>query len=128
MPYGGGDGIDISIPAAADFSAKQFRFVKVDVNGRGTICSATTDVVLGILQNKPDAADVPARVRVDGVSKIAIDGAANEGALIASDTIGMGTVVTGAGAFVGAILLHATGGSADVQDALIVHLYPSAVP
>lgn len=123
MPYAGGDGIDITIPAAADLSSYQYRFVKVDANGRGTITTAVTDVLLGILQNKPSAADVPARVRVGGISKIALNQSADESSLLTSNTQGFGLPQGTASNFCGAILLHATGGSGDIQDALVVHQY-----
>ena len=124
MSYAGGNGIDESgITAAADLSSYQYHFVKVDANGRVNICTAVTDVSLGVLQNKPSAVDSPARVRVAGISKLVLNQAANEGALLTSNTQGFGVPQGTASHFCGAILLHATGGSGDIHDALITHLY-----
>lgn len=120
MPFGG-DGIDVTLPAAADLSSYQYHFVVVDANGRGTLATSCTTIPLGVLQNKPSAADSAARVRVQGITKLAYGAAANEGALLASGPEGFGTATTTAADGVGAICLHAPGGSADVQDALLVH-------
>jgi len=114
-----GEGIDITLPAAADFSSHQYRFMTVDANGRGTICSAYTVVPIGILQNKPDAADKPARVRIAGISKLQMGAAVDEGNRLASNAEGYGTVTTLDTANYGAIALHAVGASADIQDVLI---------
>ena len=119
MPYGGGDYVDITLPAAADLSGHQYKFVIVDANGRGTVLTACTTVPLGILQNKPGTADVGARIRVSGVSKLRFGAATNEGAELASGPEGFGTATTTSGDGVGAICLHSVGGSADINDVLI---------
>lgn len=119
MPYGG-SGLDISVPAAADLSSHQFKLMVIDANGRGTIGTGYTSVVIGVLQNKPDAADAPARIRVGGESKYKAGAAANEGAYIASNAEGFGTPTTLDTACYVGIVLHAPGGSADVQDILVM--------
>ena len=119
MPYGG-TGIDITVPAAADLSSYQYRLMTIDANGRGTICTAYTVQPIGILQNKPSAADVPARVRVFGESKCKFGAAANEMAFVASNAQGFGTATTlDTAGYVG-FVLHAPGGSADIQDVLVM--------
>lgn len=60
----------ISFQAAADLSAYQFRFVKLDANGQVNICSAATDIPIGILQDKPAAQGRAANVMLDGISKV----------------------------------------------------------
>lgn len=60
--------IDVSLPAAGDLSTKQFLAMTIDTNGRVTTATANAKVI-GILQNKPDAIDTTARVRVQGISK-----------------------------------------------------------
>ncbi len=130
MAYGGGDGIDITLPAAADLSVYQYRFMTVDANGRGTPCSAATTRIIGILQNKPAAADVGARIRVAGISKMLAGAALNEGDCLTStpvnatdgtSALGFGTAAaaTSIGAFVGAITLVSCGASADITDVLL---------
>jgi hypothetical protein len=118
MPYGG-QGIDITLPAAADLSSYQYRFMVVDANGRGTLSTSCLAVPLGILQNKPGTADAAARIRISGVSKLVFGAATNEAALLASGPEGCGTATTTAGDGVGAVCLHAVGGSADIQDVVL---------
>ncbi len=130
MAYGGANnGSDITLPAAANLSTYQYKFMTVDANGRGTVCSAATTPVVGILQNKPSAVDEPARIRVAGISKLVGGAALNEGERLCSTVIdatsgsanGMGTVAaaTSIGVFIGAICLAATGASADLADVLV---------
>lgn len=129
MAYGGGDYLDITLPAAADLSTYQYKFVKVDANGRGTITANATDPILGILQNKPSVQDAPARIRIAGISKLVGGAALNEGDMLAStvqdatsgSANGMGTAAAAGqvGVFVGAICLAATGGSGDIADVLV---------
>ncbi len=114
MPYSG-NGIDITVPAAADLSSYQHRLVTIDANGRGTICTGYTVQPIGILQNKPSAANVGARIRVFGESKYVAGAAADEMAYIASNAQGFGTATTlDTACYVGWVL-NAPGGSADVQ-------------
>jgi hypothetical protein len=49
-------GIDISLPAADDLSTKQYYAVKVDSSGNAAVAGAGQPAI-GVLQNKPDAAD-----------------------------------------------------------------------
>jgi len=118
MPYGG-EAIDITLPAASDLSSYQYRFVVVDANGRGTLSTSCLAVPLGILQNKPSAADAAARIRISGVSKLVYGAATNEAAELASGPEGCGTATTTSGDGVGAICLHAVGGSTDIQDVVL---------
>lgn len=120
MPYNG-SGIDESFPAAADLSSYQYHFVYIDANGRAAVATGCTVLPIGILQNKPSAADAVARVRIAGISKLEFGAAADESATIASNAQGFGTATTTDTDFYGAIALHAPGGSGDYQDVLIVH-------
>lgn len=120
MAYGGSDINDFSLPAAGDLSSNQYCFMAVDANGRGTISSDATSPILGILQNKPNAQDVPARIRPPGnISKFKFGGAVNENGMICSTSDGMGTATTAIGTFVGAIALAAVGGSLDIGDVMV---------
>ncbi len=67
-------GIDIgTFPAAADLSAKQFYFVKLASATTVNVCTAITDLPIGILQNDP-ASGEQAVVRIFGISKASADG------------------------------------------------------
>lgn len=78
---------DLTLVAAADLSAKQYFFVKVDSNGKAAVCAAATDKPVGVLQNKPKSGE-PATVRVLGVSKVSSNAALAEGDLIGPSTDG----------------------------------------
>jgi hypothetical protein len=66
--------LDITQEAGGDLSSDQFKFVKLDSNDQVVACDGATDIPLGVLQNKPDAAGKAAVVRVFGLSKIQADG------------------------------------------------------
>lgn len=69
----------ITLEASADLSAKQFYFVKLDSNGQVAVCAAVTDIPVGILQDKPAAANRACTVMVDGISKVSSDAALTPG-------------------------------------------------
>ena len=63
-----------TLKAAADLSDKQYYFVKLASATTVNVCSAITDLPIGILQNKPDASGKQAVVRIFGISKASADG------------------------------------------------------
>lgn len=83
----------INMKAAADLSAKQFYLVKVDTSGNAALCTAVTDIPVGILQNTPGSLGA-ASVAIAGVSKCFMGSARSIGDEIASDSAGKGTVIT----------------------------------
>ena len=74
--------------AAADLSTSQYKFVKLDSNGRVAAMAAATDIPFGILQNKPDALGKAAEVMLAGISEIQADAALTIGWLIGSSADG----------------------------------------
>jgi len=73
---------DITFKASEDLSSYQYHFMKLDADGKVAHCTASTDVVIGILQNYPDAEDKAALVRINGTSKLVMSGTNDEGAYI----------------------------------------------
>ena len=66
------EGPQITIPglvAGASLTAKQYYFVKLSAANTVIVCSATTDVPIGVLQNAP-ASGAAATVCVQGVTKV----------------------------------------------------------
>ena len=119
MPYGG-EGCDLTFPAAADLSSYQYHIIAIDANGRATVAiDPQALTIIGILQNKPAAADAAARVRVHGISKLVFGAAVNEGVEVTSNPEGYGTAAATTKDFVVGKVLHAPGGSGDVQDVLV---------
>jgi len=80
------DGPEITLKAYGDLSAYQFHIMKVGTDGKANLATDPDDhtaCMIGILQNKPDAADEPAVVRIEGVAKV-----------VGGATIAAGTKVT----------------------------------
>jgi hypothetical protein len=58
----------LSIAASADLSASQFKLVELS-SGKAAIANASTDIVIGVLLNKPTAVDMAAEIAIGGRSK-----------------------------------------------------------
>jgi len=105
-------GLDISCAAAADLSDYQYHFVyltdDLTVNVAGALAR-----VCGILQNKPSAAGVAARVRISGLSKLVAGEAAAVGKMITCKSDGHGEVADAADEFVGGIAYTAAAAAND---------------
>lgn len=80
MTRGGPPLIVDSAPAGADLSTKQYHFVKLS-SGTAVLCTAATDLPIGVLQNKPVAGREAEWIAL-GPSPVIADGALTEGALI----------------------------------------------
>ena len=86
-----------TLTAAADLSAKQYHFVKLASATTVNVCTAITDVPIGILQNNPDTAGDQAIVTIFGISKVVADGTLAAGNIIGTsadsqaDAISRGT-------------------------------------
>ena len=62
-----------TLKAAADLSSKQYHFVKLASATTVNVCSAITDVPIGILQNDPESGET-AVITIFGISKMVADG------------------------------------------------------
>ena len=72
-------GIDIgTLTAAADLSSNQYYFVKLASATTVNVCTAITDLPIGILQNTPTSGQA-ADVRIFGISKASADGTLTAG-------------------------------------------------
>lgn len=76
---------DESFKAAADLSTHQYKLVKLSAVDTAALCAAATDRALGVLQNKPAAAQAGS-VRILGMSFVVSDGSGT--AIAAGDYIG----------------------------------------
>lgn len=108
------DGPEITLPASGDLSSYQFRCMNVASDGQAELANDADDKVaspIGILQNKPDAENEPAVLRVAGVAKA--DSGSNtidEGDHVTCDSSGYIVATTTAGDFCLGIALEATSG------------------
>ena len=98
MAYAGQQ-ICATFAAAADLSAKQYYFVKLSAANTVNVCTAITDIPIGILQNKPESGEA-ATVCLFGISKVSADGTLAAGNIIGTsadsqaDAIAAGTDTT----------------------------------
>lgn len=84
----GYDGAVTSFKASGDLSTNQYYVVKLTAAMTVGTTSATTDDGIGILQNKPKAANVGAEVMVRGVSKAVAGGTCAYGDWLVSGSDG----------------------------------------
>lgn len=73
MAYEQSQPLKLSIPAGADLSTHQYKFVKLS-GDTVILCAALTDNPIGVLQNKPTSG-LPAEIVCIGVTKVVADAA-----------------------------------------------------
>ena len=81
-----------TLKAAADLSAKQYHIVKLASATPVNVCSAITDVPIGVLLNKPESGEV-AEICIMGVSKIIADGTIAAGNLLGTSADGQADAI-----------------------------------
>jgi len=81
MAYQSSPVLDFSFEAAEDLSSYQYQFVKIDTSGKVRLLNSAVELPDGILQNDP-ASGEEATVRMLGISKVAANGALDEGTFI----------------------------------------------
>lgn len=103
-------GRTITLPASADLSNYQFCFVTVNASGQAALPAGSTVSVMGVLQNKPTAANEAATIMIDGVSKILIGGTTESaGDLVAANSSGRAIAVAAGDHTVGRLLGGSSG-------------------
>lgn len=80
----------VPFEAGADLSGKQFYAVKLNSSKQVVLVTAITDIVLGILQNTPDAQGKEASVCLEGISKFVFGATLVPGVLAGVDSDGKG--------------------------------------
>jgi hypothetical protein len=94
-------GLDYTLAAGADLSAKQFFFVKVNSSGVLVLCDATVgEGAAGVLQNDPTSGQA-AGFRYGGISKVKCGGSFNPGDKVSADSAGKAVKYTTAKVFTG---------------------------
>lgn len=96
----------LTLVAAADLSAKQYYFVKVDTAGKAAVCGAG-EKAIGVVQNAPTAG-VASTVMVLGVTQVVASAAIAYGANVASTATGTAVTAAGTAAVLGVALENAT--------------------
>lgn len=118
----------VTFPAGSDLTAAQFKCVRLATDGQVEVCTSATERPLGILQNKPDAANVEANVMIVGVSKCAADAAITVGAALGTSADGQLVTKTNEGTdgFVIGTALEAAGQAGDIVTGLFIFAIPQA--
>lgn len=109
----------ITLEAGADLSTKQYLFVNQATDGQVDPAGTQGIDVLGVLQNKPDAAGKAAEVAVLGVSKVVAGGVINPGAKVMTDNTGKAVAATGTNVVVGVHVGKAASASGDIIPVLL---------
>jgi hypothetical protein len=87
--------INAALPASADLSASQFCFMKLSTGKLAVATSKTADIIVGVLQDKPAAADRVGTVTTFGITKIKIGtGPLTAGAVVSTDGAGKAIAVS----------------------------------
>jgi hypothetical protein len=87
----------VDTPTASDHGGKQYYFLKVDSSGNAALgASGTSEVIVGVLQNKPQVTGAAATIATGGVSRAVV----GTGGVTAGDAI----KVSSAGAAITATL------------------------
>lgn len=111
--------ISISLKAAADLSTKQHYFVELSAAQTVNVCNATTDKAVGVLNNKPTAADKAAEVDILGTTKVVAGAAIAAGALVAPTAAGKAQTAV-ATQYARGMALEAAGADGDIIEILLL--------
>jgi len=90
----------VSYPANADLSAKQYFFVNINSSGKIVVAGDGARAI-GVLQDKPAAADRAGAVAIFGQTKISLGGTVAVGDAVASDSAGEAVVAATGDAVLG---------------------------
>lgn len=109
----------VSVPASADHSANQFRFMKLS-SGLAALCG-DGEASIGVLQNKPSAANQPAAIApIDGsIVKVVAGAAVSVDAKVCSDASGR-AVATATGKHHLGMALEAASGAGVIFKVMLV--------
>lgn len=113
--------VKVTLIAAADLSAKQYTFVKLNSSGEVAAAAAATDIPIGVLQNAPTSG-TEAEVLVVGGTKIVAGAAIAEGAQIGTSSAGKAVaLVAGSDTtkYVAGALLTESGADGNIVTAVI---------
>lgn len=78
--------------AGADLSGAQYKFVKMSADNTVVVCSAATDLPIGVLQNAPKSGE-EATVLVSGGTKLILGGTVAAGAVVSTSAGAVGVAI-----------------------------------
>ena len=113
-------GQDITAVSGADLTGKRFYAVTLESSGKLALADSAGEKCLGIVQNAPAGDGKIARVRINGVSKVVVAGAVEEGAELSATTAGKLTTAS-AGHYIVAVALEPSSSDGDIIRAMLVN-------
>jgi len=116
-----------SFKAAGDLSGNQYEAMIMSAPKTVTVATGTTNTVVGILQNAPDAAGEAAHVALIGVCKAKVGATTTDGAYLGPAADGALDPVTADGAEYCAIALD-DGADGDIIEVLLVGAQTISAP
>lgn len=120
------DLFDISLPVAADYSAKQFYLMTQSSAGLATLATTAGEKVIGVLQDDPAAASRAGNIRCFGITKFVAGGTIDEDDNLVTDSAGKGVASTTADDHIWGRALEA-GSSGEVLSAIVFAPVPGGV-
>ena len=99
---------------------KQYRFVKVTGSRKAGLADAD-DVVVGVLQSKPQVVGQEATIGIRGVSNVMVGGVLNPGDLVVSDAEGR-AVKAGTGATALGVVIESTAKAANQLASVLLRI------
>lgn len=113
-------GFAFTLPAAADLSTNQYRFVAIDASGEVGLPATTATAILGVLQNKPTVQGQAASIMINGISKITAPASTvAEGDIVQASTLGQAVAHATGGMAIGRIVGGSSGGAGRVLSVLL---------
>lgn len=112
-----------TLVAGEDMTAKQFYIVQLDATGKAEVAEGATDLILGVLQNKPNTGEA-ALYRFLGTAKVIAGGSVAIGDWVTTDSAGKAVATTTDGNItIGRALEAADSGDIFEVQLSIQHLY-----
>lgn len=113
-----------TLKAGEDLSSKQFYIVQLDASGDVEVGEGATDLLVGVLQNKPESGQA-ATYRFGGTTKVVASAAIAIGAWVTSTAAGKAVTTTTDGDVVVGRALEAAAADGDIIEIQmsIQHLY-----
>ena len=106
--------------AGEDLSEKQFYIVQMDSSGDMEVAESATDLLLGVLQDKPESGQA-GTYRHKGTSKVVASAAIAIGAYVTTTNAGKAVTTTTQGNKVIGIALEAAAADGDIIEIQLVH-------
>lgn len=115
------DSMVISFVAGEDLSSSQYKFVMLHTDGTVKACSATTDIPIGVLQNKPTSGQA-AEVALLGWTKVQSDAALSIGNVVGTSADGQAAAYaagTDTTKYLSGIVTKASGAAGDIAEIIL---------